>query len=453
MLQVVQTNFRSFFTKGHERSLRAKKNIFQSLLIKSGGVVCSFALIPLTISYVGATNYGVWLTLSSIISWAALFDMGLGNGLKNKLAEDVALGNFSEGQSHISSTYAMLTAISGALLVLFCFVNPYINWHGILNVPTNELPNLNHLVAIIFIFFCLQFIVQLINTVLTANQKPALPALVNVLGQAVTIISVVILTNFTAGSLTYLVYVVTGIPLIVLLFASFYFYSGDYSSLSPTFKSVKYKYARQLLSAGGAFFIIQIGTLVLYETDNIVISQLFSPREVTTFNIAYKLFSVVLMVFIMIITPLWSAFTEAYVKKDMDWIRLTLGKMNKLWLGLSLCTVMLLICSPVIYKLWLVDGVSVPFTLSLAMCIYTIALIWQAMYVQFLNGISKIRLQLYLSIFCALINIPLSILLGKYWGLAGVTTSNTIIFIVMGIAFSVQTKKIINGTAAGLLAR
>ncbi|PAW92358.1 hypothetical protein CKK33_02160 [Mucilaginibacter sp. MD40] len=453
MLQVIQTNFRSFFTKGHERSLRAKKNIFQSLLIKSGGVVCSFALIPLTISYVGASNYGVWLTLSSIISWAALFDMGLGNGLKNKLAEDVALGNFSEGQSHISSTYAMLTAISGALLVVFCFVNPYINWHGILNVPANELPNLNHLVAIIFIFFCLQFIVQLINTVLTANQKPALPALVNVLGQAVTIISVVILTNFTAGSLTYLVYVVTGIPLIVLLFASFYFYSGDYSSLSPTFKSVKYKYARQLLTAGGAFFIIQIGTLVLYETDNIVISQLFSPREVTTFNIAYKLFSVILMVFIMIITPFWSAFTEAYVKKDLDWIKLTLSKMNKLWLGLSLCTVMLLICSPVIYKLWLVDGVSVPFTLSLAMCIYTIALIWQAMYVQFLNGISKIRLQLYLSIFCTLINIPLSILLGKYWGLAGVTTSNTIIFILMGIAFLVQTKKIINGTAAGLLAR
>ncbi|RFZ92815.1 polysaccharide biosynthesis protein [Mucilaginibacter conchicola] len=450
MLQTIQTGFRSFFTKGHERSLRAKRNIFQSLLIKTGGVFCSFALIPLTIKYVGATNYGVWLTLSSIISWAALFDLGLGNGLKNKLAEDIALNNLDEGKTHISSTYAILTLISVILLTVFCFINPYINWHSILNVPANELTNLNHLVAVIFIFFCLQFIIQLINTVLTANQKPALPALLSVLGQAFTIISVLFLINFTASSLTYLVYVVTGIPLMVLLVASIWFYKGVYKPIAPGFKAVNAKYARQLISAGGAFFIIQIGTLVLYETDNIVITQLFSPKDVTTFNIAYKLFSVVLMFFVMIITPFWSAFTEAYVKRDYDWIKLTLNKMNKLWLGLSMCTVLLLVCSPIIYRLWLGEEMVVPFTLSLAMCGYTIALIWQAIYVQFLNGISKIRLQLYLSIFCALINIPLSIVMGRYWGLAGVTTSNTIIFLIMGVAFSLQTKRIINGTATGI---
>ncbi|OOQ57769.1 lipopolysaccharide biosynthesis protein [Mucilaginibacter pedocola] len=452
MLQVVETGFRKFFTKGHERSLRAKRNIFQSLLIKTGGVVISYSLIPLTISYVGATNYGVWLTLSSIITWAALFDMGLGNGLKNKLAEDIALDNIDRAKSYVSSTYAILTLISAILLTVFCLINPYINWHSILNVPHNELSNLNHLVAVIFTFFCLQFIIQLINTVLTANQQPALPALISVLSQTFTLLGVLFLINFKESSLSYLIYAFTAIPLLVLLAASIWFYSGTYNALAPNFRSINVGYARQLLSAGGAFFIIQIGTLVLYETDNIVITQLFSPKDVTTFNIAYKLFSVIIMVFIMIITPFWSAFTEAYAKKDHDWINLTLNKMNKLWMGLSAATLLLLAFSPLIYRLWLGEDMVVPFTLSLSMAIYTIALIWQAMYVQFLNGISKIKLQLYLSIFCALINIPLAIVLGKYWGLAGVTTSNTIVFILMGVAFSVQTKKIINGTASGLFA-
>lgn len=450
MLQVIQNGFRSFFTKGHERSLRAKKNIFQSLLIKIGGVICSFALIPLTIKYVGVTNFGVWLTLSSIISWTALFDLGLGNGLKNKLAEAIALNNLERGKSYVSSTYGILAIISSILLIIFYFVNPYINWHRILNVPANELPQLNFLVTVIFTFFCLQFIIQLINTVLTACQKPALPALLNVLGQLFTILGVLFLINFTESSLTYLVYVITGIPLVVLLTASIWFYKGTYNTLAPGIRSINSKYARQLISAGGAFFIIQIGTLVLYETDNIVITQLFGPKEVTTFNVVYKLFSVILMFFVMVITPFWSAFTEAYIKKDYEWIKRMLNKMNKLWIGLSIGSVLLLVCSPFFYRLWLGESVVVPFTLSAAMCLYIIALIWQAIYVQFLNGISKIKLQLYLSIISTAINIPLSIVFGRYWGIAGVITANTIIFIIMGVAFSVQTKKIISGTAYGI---
>lgn len=450
MLQVIETGFRKFFTKGHERSIRARKNIVQSLLIKSGGVVVSFALIPLTIKYIGSTNYGIWLTLSSIITWAALFDLGLGNGLKNKLAEDIALNNMARAKSYVSSTYAMLIVIALMLLAVFFIVNPFINWHNILNVPEHSLQNLNYLVSVIFTFFCFQFIIQLINTVLTANQAPALPALLSVLSQITTLLAVLFLINFTGSSLIYLTYTFTAIPLLVLLTGSICYYQGTYSFLAPNFKLINLKYARKLISAGGAFFIIQIGTLVLYETDNIVITQLFSPKEVTTFNIAYKLFSVVLMFFVMIITPFWSAFTEAYAKKDYNWISLTLNKMNKLWMWLSIVTLLLLVLSPFIYKIWLGDSVAVPFTLSLAMSCYTIALIWQAMYVQFLNGINKIKLQLYLGIFCAVINIPLAVVLGKYLGLPGVTTANTIVFIIMGIAFSVQTKKIINGTASGI---
>jgi O-antigen/teichoic acid export membrane protein len=450
MLQVIQTGIRKFFRSGHERSLRAKKNIFQSFLIKSGGVIISFALIPLTIRYVDATNYGIWLTLSSIITWAALFDMGLGNGLKNKLAEDLALNNPERARSYVSSTYGLLFFISAILFIVFSVINPHINWHSILNIPNNIQPGLNFLVAVIFAFFSVQFIVQLINTVLTANQAPAIPALLNVLSQIFTLLGVLILIRFTEGSLIYLVYVVTGVPLLVLILGSFWFYSGSYNFLAPSFRLINFKYAKQLLSAGGAFFIIQIGTLVIYETDNIVITQLFGPKEVATFNIAYKLFSVIIMCFVIVITPFWSAFTEAHVNQDYDWIKRTLNKMNRLWLGLSIGTLLLLFCSPLIYQLWLGNRVSIPFVLSGAMCVYTIALIWQAMYVQFLNGINKIRLQLYLGIVCSFINIPLSIVLGRIWGLPGIATSNTIIFIVMGIMFSIQTKKIINGTASGI---
>ena len=88
--------------------------------------------------------------------------------------------------------------------------------------------------------------------------------------------------------------------------------------------------------------------------------------------------------------------------------------------------------------------------LSIAKCLYTITIIWQAIHVQLLNGIGKIKLQLYVGIAGSIVNVPLSVFLGKKIGVAGVTLSNVILFIIMGVLFSIQTKKIINKTATGI---
>jgi len=450
MLQAIQTNITRFLTQGHERSLRAKKNIIKSVFIKGGSVIISLMLIPLTIDYVNPTQYGIWLTLSSIITWAALFDMGLGNGLKNKLAEVIALNDTSKAKSYVSSTYAILIIISALLFVAFCVINPYINWSKVLNVQAGTYNGLNQLVLIIFGFFCCQFVVELITTVLFANHAPAKSGFMNMVAQLLTLAAILIATRSGQGSLTELVIIMAGVPLLVMFAGTILLFRGSYRSIAPGFAEINFGYAKELLSVGGAFFIIQIGALVLYETDNIVITQLFGPREVTTFNVAYKLFSVILMIFMLVITPFWSAFTEAYVKDDYAWIKTAIAKINKLWVVLSVMSVLMLITSPWLYKIWLGKSIIVPFSLSVAMCLYMISLIWQATHVQLLNGTGKIKLQFYLVIFSAIVNIPLSIFLGRRIGVAGVTFSNVILLAMMGIIFSVQTSKIINKTASGI---
>jgi len=78
---------------------------------------------------------------------------------------------------------------------------------------------------------------------------------------------------------------------------------------------------------------------------------------------------------------------------------------------------------------------------------YVIVSIWQTIHVFFLNGIGKVKLQLYLVIFSSLINIPMAIFLGRKFGLVGITITSTILFAIMGIVFSIQTRKILNNTA------
>ncbi|MGN8069080.1 lipopolysaccharide biosynthesis protein [Mucilaginibacter sp. 22184] len=450
MLQAIQTHVQRFFTKGHERSLKTKKNIIQSVLLKGGSVAISLLLIPLTIKYINPTQYGIWLTLSSIITWAGLFDMGLGNGLRNKLAAMISLGDVSAAKSYVSSTYALLLIISSIMFVVFYFVNPYIQWQQILNAHNTPAGYLSMIVLIVFAFFCFQFVIQLINNVLTANQAPAKTAFLNLLGQILSLLAVLFLMRVKQGELLDVVVIIAGLPLIVLVAGSIWYYNGSYKELAPGFGSINLKHAKELLGVGGGFFIIQINALVLYETDNIVITQLFGPKEVTTFNVAYKLFSIILMFFVIVITPFWSAFTEAYTKNDLEWIKNAVAKINKLWVALSVCAICLLIVSPWLYRLWLGKTITVPVMLSIAMCLYTITIIWQAIHVQLLNGIGKIKLQLYVGIIGSIVNVPLSVFLGKQIGVAGVTLSNVILFIIMGVLFSIQTKRIINKTATGI---
>ena len=194
---------RRFFVAGNERSLNIKKNVLYSFLLKGASVGISLIIIPLTINYINPTQYGVWLTLSAIISWFSFFDIGLGNGLKNKLAESNALGKYNEAKIYISTTYAIITIISAAIFLLFFIFNRYINWSKILNVPSGDNLDLQFDALIVIGCFCIQFVVQLINVVLTACHVPAKVTLITFIGQVISLILIFILTKTTTGHLTY----------------------------------------------------------------------------------------------------------------------------------------------------------------------------------------------------------------------------------------------------------
>src|ERR1035438_6242123 len=175
------TEIREFFTKGHERSVKAKKNILGSFIVKGGSILINLLLVPLTLNYLNPVKYGIWITLTSVIAWFGFFDIGLGSGLRNRFAEAVAIGNYKLAKTYISTTYAILSIIIAVILLLFYIINPFINWAIILNAGGDPaLQNeLSLLALIVFSFFCFSFILKIIATVLTADQQPAKASLFN----------------------------------------------------------------------------------------------------------------------------------------------------------------------------------------------------------------------------------------------------------------------------------
>lgn len=443
----------SYFTNGNKRSLEAKKNIIGTIAVKGISIVISLLMVPITIHYVNPTQYGIWLTLSSIIGWFSFFDIGFGNGLRNKFTESVAKGDHEKARIYVSTTYAILTIIIVLVLLLFFIINPFLNWAKILNTPSEMAHELSLLALIVFVFFCIQFVLQLITTVVTANQQPAKASFLYFLGSLLSLTAIFVLTKTTSGNLLYLGIVYGIAPALILLLSSLWYYSTSYKKYAPSIKYVRFSYAFDLMSLGLKFFIIQIASIIFYQTSNIIIAQLFGPAQVTPYNIAYKYFSVIPMFFGIILTPFWSAFTEAWSQSDLFWIKNIIKKLVQLWMALVAIAFIMFLFSNFIYRLWVGKEIIVPLSLTAVIAVYVLINAWNGIFSHFLNGVGKIKLQLYIALFGSMLNIPLAIFLGKELGIHGVILSTTLISLMASVITPLQYMKIINKKAQGIWAK
>ena len=183
---------------------------------------------------------------------------------------------------------------------------------------------------------------------------------------------------------------------------------------------------------------------------NIIISRLCGPEYVTQYNIAYKYITTAMIVVTIIVAPIWSAFTDAYVKNDITWMKAIYGKLTKMFFVACIGICILIAISPVVYDIWIGDKVYIPFATTLLIGIYTIIGIYAQINSSILNGIGKIRFQLIYSIVIMVVFIPLAYLLGMNWGVNGILIA-MIVVNAPGIYFGrYQVLHLINKTAKGI---
>jgi O-antigen/teichoic acid export membrane protein len=371
-------------------------------------------MLPVTLSYVDASEYGVWLTLSSIVNWFVFFDIGLTQGLRNKFAEAKARGEDNLAQTFVSTTFAILGVIFIGIWVLFLIANNFLDWSKILNVSGGIRSEVTTLAVIVFTYFCLSFVLRIITTVMLADQRPAGSSFINLIGQIISLGIIFILVKTTEGSLVKLGLALCLSPLIILIIANLFLFNGIYKKYKPSFSKIRFKYARELFTLGAVFFVIQLAVIIQFETANIIIARNFGTADVTSYNVVHKYFGMLNMVFAIFLTPFWSASTEAFQKSDFQWIRNGIRRYNQLNIVLVVAGCVMLVFSDFVYRIWLGEGtVEIPFTLSLFGFLFFNISMFGGKYVSFLNGISALRIQFIACLITPFLYILLVLLLIK----------------------------------------
>lgn len=435
-----------------QRTVNITKHIGLSFLFKIGAILSNFMLVSLTINYLGATNYGVWLIITSFVGWFTFFDVGLGHGLRNKFAEAKAKEDTNLVKAYVSAAYFTLALISVVLIILFFIANFFIDWTQIFNTDVGLKNKLSLLMLIIFSFFAIQLVFKLITTIYTADQKPSIVVLVNFLTQIISLTAVWLLLEFSKSSLFLFGFIYSSIPIIILLCFNIFSFKTVFKDFKPSIKLWKKKYVKDIFGLGLNFFVIQIAAVVLYTTDNLIITHLFSPKEVVPYNLAFKYFSIVSMAFSIIVTPYWSAITDAFAKEDYNWIKKSMKTLMKISLIFTLVLLFMLFVSNHFYVFWVGKEILISFQLSFFMAIFVMLTLFIQPFTFFINGTGKIKIQLFLGVIMAALNIPLSIILVRYYefGVSGVILA-TILCSLFGLIFyPIQYWKIINKKALGI---
>jgi O-antigen/teichoic acid export membrane protein len=426
-----------------ERTRNYHHQIKGSAAYKVVGMAASFFAIPLMIHYLGQEQFGVWSTLLTIMSWVVFFDLGIGNGLRNKVAEALAKNDRVEAAHYIASGYSLIGLIALMLWAVVTVASFFVPWQIVFNSQAIPEATLRFTVQIAAFFIVLNFWIGLIGVLLGAVQKTSMTALGQLISNVLALMLVFVLTKTTEASISNLAFVY-GISLVianVLLSLRFY---QQHPELRPK-PYLNKQHVRPLLSVGLQFFTIQLAVLVIFTTDKMLITQLFGPQYVTQYDVVFKLFSVITIAHGLITAPLWSAYTDAYHRGDIVWIKRMLNKQIFIFGSIVLAIAALVLLAKPIITLWLGGELEVPVSLVISMGIFVLVSIWNNVYAIFLNGAGKIKLQLYTAVVAMTINIPLALFLVKKYnfGLSGIVLATCVSLLLAAIVLPIQVHALI----------
>lgn len=442
------TNTTTLITNSRNKMLR--NNILFSGFLKIVGLLTSLVIVPITINYLNNEVYGIWMTITSILYWITTFDIGLGNGMRNYLAEALATNDTKLGKKYICTTMLLLSLIALSMAIVLLYPLITINFNSFFNTNAIAGNELRMAVVIAVGFTLMNFVLKNIGMIFVAMQKYAINDLLSISGNVIALILIYILTKVTTGNLVLVVLAYTMTSCVAFLLAAIPLF-WKHPELKPSLRFFDKSLGKKIVGKGFGFFVIQISScLVIFGAANFFITQSCGPAAVTTYNIAYKFFNLLVIAYTIILAPMWNAYTDAYVKGDMQWIKATFNKALKFWV-LSICggLGMLLICN-LFYKLWIGNMVNVPLSVSASTLIYVCFFNLNNCATYLINGLNKIFVQIIISLAVTTLYIITVLAFGRKLGVEGIVLSMAASYAVMSVVHLYQCRKLINGKADGI---
>ena len=371
-----------------------------------------FVSIRLLLDYLGNENYGLWVLVFTLFQLVLLMDFGIQSSLKTKIPVLIHEEKFELIKSYIKSTYKISGYIAIFIFLSFFLLSFVIDLKSLFNINFHN----NLFVSFLFIlnvfFFCINFVANIHKSLYVAYLKGKYSEESLAVNQIGLLVLFFLLISFfptiNVAEKLIAISIINGLfTFLVNLFYTFRFFKMKSLNLSTKLKAGN-EFLKGILKLGFKYMVIQVGMLIIFSFDNYIISNAFSPTQVTPYEIVNKLFQFPLMILFAAISPLWSMFAKNYIEKNKSALLNSFKKFNYYFIGISVLVLIGVVISPFIISIWIKDPIVIPQYLILLTGIVTLLRIFAAFYSFFLNGIGNLNAYIYILVISVVIKIPLS---------------------------------------------
>lgn len=418
-----------------------------SLLARGVAMLVSLVTLPLTIRYLGKVQYGVWVTVSTTVVMLSVLDLGIANTLTNFISEAFAEDDREKAQGYFSSAFWMTVAVAATLGAIAAAVWPFVDWGKLLHLTSPALAReASECVGISVAFFLLSLPLNLANRVLSGYQQVHVTNYFQMLNSVLGLVAVIAVV-LLRGGLVSLMLMYCGAMLTGSLTLNFWLMLRQKPWIRPHPRKTRRHMVRALLGQGALFFVLQITTLVVFNSDNLVISHYLGPAEVTPYSVAWRLIGYATLFQFMLVPSFWPAFTEAYRKGELDWVRRNYHRMERTTLlAVSSAALLIGLFGRPVIGLWAGRAAVPPALLLWTMAAWAVVSCITTNQALLLTATARLKVETIAAVLAAVANLGASIVLVQRIGAEGVILSTLLSFcIFMVVPQGLEVRRILRG--------
>jgi O-antigen/teichoic acid export membrane protein len=274
-------------------------------------VATNLVMFPLVVRSIGEAAAGVWLLLSSVTGYMGLLELGIVPSLTQTIAALRGRGDGPGVSRAASSSQAVLLLLSGVSLSLSIGAGALVRS---LNVPAGLESQAVLAFRIAIVGFALRMPLATYQGLLLGSQRQDRCSQLWIVVGATKFLGAAIVLRLGYGLLGLVamemaVHLIAGVLQVKWAFA-------EIPTLQLSWRLVTRADAVRLLSFGGALLSVAICSLVIEQTDRIVIAAFLSVEEVTHYAAAWKLCVLVYAVTTIVVQPVSPLAAELYGRDD-----------------------------------------------------------------------------------------------------------------------------------------
>ena len=292
-------------------------------------IVVGLVSVSIGLHYFGPVRYGIWAVISSVIAYLSFSNLGINAAAPVLIAK---ASKVFEKRAVLLYSLFLLFISSVVVLIMVTGINHfYPNWVLILGkIPLNLRTEAAKAGLATAILFLLNLPFQVFSAGFIGLQKIYWAKFYGSLSSIVALIAL-ILTVLLKGNLVTLA-IFRGVAAICIsIVCGLHLLFTNPDLCKKTDKPINTEFSiKSIFASGIRFFIIGIAAMVVWNTDNLVISHFLGAKAVTPYAIVFKVFVMTFSIFMSVNSALFPMYGKAAGLKQWRWIQQTYEKSTQL---------------------------------------------------------------------------------------------------------------------------